>query len=164
MWAIHFQESSQCIPAQAPVGFAWISGKGSSPRGWLGTEQALQGKITVPRLPELKECLDNQAQGGLLSFAGLGVGLDVLMGPFHLRLFYNSMNKDKARGGTGRVMLNPVPCQPSLCVLLGSLWGKIPNSQCFCQGWCSVGLHMVERGGQSWVHGCWTLELSPSLW
>lgn len=66
---------------------------------------------------------------GLLSFAGgLGVGLDVLMGPFHIRMFYNSMNRDKAQGGIGKVMLNPVPCQPSLWVLLASVWGKIPNS------------------------------------
>lgn len=57
-----------------------------------------------------------------MSFAGgLGVGLDVLMGPFHIRMFYNSMNRDKAQGGIGKVMLNPVPCQPSLWVLLASV-------------------------------------------
>lgn len=66
VWAIHTQESSQCIPAQAPLGFAWISGKGSSPRGCLGTEQAFRGMIVVPSLPELKKCLDNQEQGGIV--------------------------------------------------------------------------------------------------
>lgn len=86
----------------------------------------------VPRLPELKENLDNQHKVGLLSSAGLGVELDVLICPFHLRMFYNSMNRYQAQGGIGRVMLNGVPCQPSFWVLPGSVWVKIPNSQCFC--------------------------------
>lgn len=36
----------------------------------------------VPRLPEQKEYLDNQHRVGLLSSAGLGVELDVLIFPF----------------------------------------------------------------------------------
>lgn len=51
---------------------------------------------------------------GLLSFEGLGLELDVVMHPFHLSVVYNSVNRDKAQGSTGRVRLNAVPCQPSL--------------------------------------------------
>lgn len=88
----------------------------------------------VPRLP-LEDCLDKH-KVGLLSSAELGVELDVLICPFHLRMFYNSLNRDQAQDRIGWVMLNGVPCQPSLWLLPGSVWGKIPNSQCFCQGWC----------------------------
>lgn len=90
----------------------------------------------VPRLPEQKECLDNQHRVGLLSSAGLGVELDVLICPFHLRMSCNSMDRYQVQGGIGRVILNGVPCQPSLWVLPGSVWVTIPNSQFFCQGWC----------------------------
>lgn len=31
----------------------------SWPRGWLGTDQAPQGMVTAPRLPELQEHSDN---------------------------------------------------------------------------------------------------------
>lgn len=55
-----------------------MSGTDSSlPRGWLGTPMRM---VMFPKLPELRECLDNalRARVGFLgsSCAGSGVGLD----------------------------------------------------------------------------------------
>lgn len=61
------------------VGLGWTLGKVSSPRRWLGTEQAPQGRgdSTKPaKVQEFDQC--SQAQGGIVvvSCAGPGVGLD----------------------------------------------------------------------------------------
>lgn len=39
-----------------PHGWCWMSGKGSSPRGWWGTEQAPQIMDMAPRLQEIQKC------------------------------------------------------------------------------------------------------------
>ena len=61
-----------------------------------GTAQAPQGMVTAPRLPELQECLENSlrdAQGGIVGVSVQGQELDsvILVGPFQLQIFYNSM-------------------------------------------------------------------------
>lgn len=48
----------------------WISGKG--PRGCWDTEQALQGMVIMPRLPELQERLDSTSRDCWGSVQGQG--------------------------------------------------------------------------------------------
>lgn len=71
-------------------GLGWISGKGSSARGCLGTEQAPQVMGTAPRLLELQECLGHalrDAQAGIF-LCGPFWDWMILVGPFQVRIFY----------------------------------------------------------------------------